>query len=197
MNDIAREQIPAAARTLQSALARAQADLDLARAEARSRRQNEDMLKGRLARQDALIASFKAQLEDIPLLRSRIKEIERLQLAAEEKLADTRRELADRCSELADVTRALLAEEEQGQEHQQTADKLLRMLRVLMRDNPWWWDLMPKGWRRKRISRRLAREELFDAAAYAKQFPDVIAAGQEPLRHYIFHGIDELRSGNR
>jgi hypothetical protein len=196
MNDIARERIPATA-TLQSALARAQADLDAARAEAQSRRQNEDMLKARLARQEALVSTLKSQAEDIPLLKRRIREIERLQMASEEKLADTERELADRYSELANVTKALLVEEERAHDQEQTADKLLRILRVLMRDNPWWWALMPNAWQRKRLSRRLAREQLFDAGAYAKQFPDVIAAGQEPLRHYIFHGIDELRTGNR
>lgn len=37
----------------------------------------------------------------------------------------------------------------------------------------------------------------FDSVWYANRYPDIVAAGMEPLLHFIRHGIDERRDPNR
>jgi hypothetical protein len=58
---------------------------------------------------------------------------------------------------------------------------------------PWWFRLLPSFLNHRRRMRRLAAMQLFDAAAYLRRHPDVRAAGQDPLRHYILHGMAEGR----
>jgi hypothetical protein len=59
---------------------------------------------------------------------------------------------------------------------------------------PWWWDYMPRRWRRSKLMGRLRRRGLFDAEAYLVKNPDVAADGLDPLDHYIGHGLNENRS---
>ncbi len=58
-----------------------------------------------------------------------------------------------------------------------------------------WGRLLPGPWGRKRLSARLRASDLFDAAAYLAENPDVARAGVDPLRHYVRHGIAEGRRG--
>ncbi|EHJ58248.1 hypothetical protein NSU_4816 [Novosphingobium pentaromativorans US6-1] len=59
----------------------------------------------------------------------------------------------------------------------------------------------PKGWRRwlpyelwsRRVLRRLAAENIFDGADYMSRYPDVRLDGQNPVYHYLAHGIGEGR----
>lgn len=183
--------------TLRSALARAQADLEVVRAENESRRQNEAVLQGRLTRQEGLITGFRSRIEDIPYMKGEIQRLERVLSQTEEKLGEAARDIADRYAELADVTKAFLQEEIKAQEHEQTADKMLGMVRIAMKKQPWWWRFMPDAWRRGRLARQFASSGLFNTQEYAERFPDVIAAGHDPVRHYLDHGIDEIRAGKR
>lgn len=48
-------------------------------------------------------------------------------------------------------------------------------------------------WRRTRRERRPVELGGFDAAYYADRNPDVIAAGFDPLKHYLEHGWKERR----
>jgi hypothetical protein len=57
----------------------------------------------------------------------------------------------------------------------------------------WWWRFMPLSWQRKKRDQRLLEKGLFDKVAYTNNYPDVIASGQDPLRHYLYHGIVESR----
>ncbi len=53
--------------------------------------------------------------------------------------------------------------------------------------------LRPGSWSKGKRDRVLRDSGLFDAAAYASRYPDVETSGQEPLRHFIKHGIAENR----
>jgi hypothetical protein len=136
-------------------------------------------------------------VEDIPALKARINDLEFALAASGDREATLERQLADRFSELAVLTSALLQEEEKSEDWQRRANNLLGILRAILSEAPWWWSLMPRRWRRNRLNLRLARLELFDARDYAAKQRDVVAAGHEPLQHYIFHGIDEMRAGTR
>jgi hypothetical protein len=52
---------------------------------------------------------------------------------------------------------------------------------------------MPREWQRRMRLRQVARAGLFDADAYVRAYPDVAKSGQDPLRHYVAHGLDENR----
>ena len=102
--------------------------------------------------------------------------------------------LRERFGETAELSRALLAEEDKAYEAQQKTHWFSAVQTVLLAPRPWWWQLMPANWRRQRELRALKQRDLFDAAAYIRQYPDVAASGQQALRHYMVHGIDEGRT---
>lgn len=183
--------------TVRSALERTQSDLEIARTEIDSLRQAEAMLRGRLARQEKLLESLQRRADDISLLKAEVGKLERFLSEAQEKIDVQKREIRSRFDELATVTKALLEEEQRAEAAKQTADQLLEITRVLLKRQPWWLALAPSTIRRKRTARQLARSGSFDPVQYAERFPDVIAAGHDPFRHYIYHGIDEMRSGTR
>jgi hypothetical protein len=115
-----------------------------------------------------------------------------------EARADTaERELAVRHGELAYLATALIAAEEKSDELTERVQWLLDVSRVLRGDVPWWWRLKSREWQQRRLNRRLAREGLFDAAAYLERYPDVREAGLDPLHHYMYHGLLEQASGRR
>lgn len=69
----------------------------------------------------------------------------------------------------------------------------LRHVHIVLASRPFWWILMPASWRRMRERKLLLAAGLFDAERYLAHYPDVVAEGMEPLRHYIWHGMTEGR----
>ncbi|MFC3698558.1 methyltransferase domain-containing protein [Sphingobium xenophagum] len=65
--------------------------------------------------------------------------------------------------------------------------------KVILDYRRWWWRFIPSSWQRKRRDRHLLKKGLFDAEAYVNKYPDVITSGQDPLRHYFYHGVAENR----
>ncbi|KQM18285.1 hypothetical protein [Novosphingobium sp. Leaf2] len=65
----------------------------------------------------------------------------------------------------------------------------------LLERGKWWWRFMPRSWQRRKRDARLLRRGLFDSAAYVARYPDVVTSGQDPFRHYLYHGIAENRRG--
>lgn len=74
----------------------------------------------------------------------------------------------------------------------------------------WWFHQMAielartqHGWRRwlpywmirRRIERRLKRLGLFDADRYSGRYPDVVRSRNDPIHHFLQHGLAELREG--
>lgn len=194
---VAEEAEKSASPTVRSALERAQADLEVARTEIDTLRQVEVMLRGRLARQEKLLEGLQRRADDISLLKAEVGKLERFLSEAHEKIDARDREIRSRFEELATVTEALLNEERRAESATQMADQLLEITRVLLKKEPWWLAVAPRKIRRTRTARQLARNGSFDPAQYAERFPDVVAAGHDPFRHYIYHGIDEMRSGTR
>lgn len=70
----------------------------------------------------------------------------------------------------------------------------LRHVHIALAAQPFWWSLLPKRSRRARERLLLQANGLFDSADYLACNPDVEAAGMDPLRHYIWHGISEGRN---
>lgn len=61
----------------------------------------------------------------------------------------------------------------------------------------------PLGWRRwlpywrvqRRVVRRLARFGIFDADGYLNRYPDVAVSRNDPVYHFLQHGLSEQRDG--
>lgn len=71
---------------------------------------------------------------------------------------------------------------------------MVRLSEALMQRRPFWWHLVPEGWRSRRTYATLRRRGIFDADKYCAMYPDVPAAGMDPLEHYVKHGMQEGRS---
>lgn len=112
--------------------------------------------------------------------------------AAEAARSVAERQLSARFGEIATLTK-LLRDASSETDRSKAHTQWLRQVNAVAAGFPFWWALMPVGWRRKREHDRYARRGLFDADKYLKLYPDVSAAGMDPLRHYILHGMDENR----
>lgn len=71
---------------------------------------------------------------------------------------------------------------------------MARLSEVLMQRRPFWWHLAPGKWRSKWTYATLRQRGIFDADKYCDMYPDVPAAGMDPLEHYVRHGMQEGRS---
>lgn len=138
---------------------------------------------------ERVIAETEAKLAD---LQARLDQQKVSTEAAEAARATTERKLAARFDEIARIT-AMLAEES-GRASASSADAdWLRSMAELAGRFPKWWALMPRAWRRPREHAHYQRAGLFDARAYLDIYPDVVADGMDPVRHYIHHGMGEGR----
>jgi len=72
---------------------------------------------------------------------------------------------------------------------------LKKAVNALNAKRRWWWWFVPGWLLRSALFRRLKRREIFDEASYKLANPDVAKAGLDPLRHYVFEGMQEGRSG--
>jgi chromosome segregation ATPase len=109
---------------------------------------------------------------------------------ADRKAAEERRDEA--YNEIVTITRFLRSSESIAAQKEARLDWITRVADV-MNSKSLWFRLLPAFVNRKRCLRKLAAMQLFDAAAYLHRHPDVRAAGQDPLRHYILHGMSEGR----
>ena len=101
-------------------------------------------------------------------------------------------QLRERFDEIAALTR-MLREEEFKRTAMSEKVEWLRQIVEFYRKLPAWWKAMPKAWQRAAQGRRLQEIGLFDGDAYLARHADVRAAGVDPLRHYLNHGIIENR----
>jgi hypothetical protein len=112
---------------------------------------------------------------------------------AESNLHTARENIDERFAELASLGRILIEEETQRKRLEAQSSWLRQVNEVVLRKGKWWWQLMPREWQRRMRLRQVARAGLFDADAYVRAYPDVAKSGQDPLRHYVAHGLDENR----
>lgn len=74
-------------------------------------------------------------------------------------------------------------------------DKKSRIISILgaISSEPRWWSILPGRRRSKLRHARLRRLGLFDAQSYLDANADVAAADEDPLHHFVHHGIEEDR----
>lgn len=143
----------------------------------------------KLVERDAQAESVRRALDaartELTRMGERHTQEERARKAVEQRLAN-------HFGETARLTRIVLDREE-AFEREALRGAWLREVHRVLELRPDWWSIMPGRWRRKRELDRLHRHGLFDGGAYLARYPDVAAAGMDPLRHYILHGISEHR----
>jgi len=194
------QRVESLSRSLHHANARAERVTLALRAQKRAA----EALKAELAEKERALAAAEEQLtmskRAAALLQAEGEEaLERLAALENERSelkadVDTARQsLDERFSELATLGQILVDEESQRKRLENQSSWLRQVNDVLMRRGKWWWPLMSPAWQRQRRLRWLALDGLFDAEAYVRAYPDVATSGQDPLRHYIAHGLDEHR----
>jgi chromosome condensin MukBEF ATPase and DNA-binding subunit MukB len=144
-----------------------------------------------------VMKDFQADLKEVEALKNALHKLDEATTRAEERANSAEEKLEDRYAELAYITKALLGAEAQVERSEERLSWLLEVVAVLISNDPWWWNFMPRNWQRTRKMRRLARRGLFDAQTYVTQYPDVAQAGLDPLHHYMFHGLREVIAGTR
>lgn len=70
---------------------------------------------------------------------------------------------------------------------------LLEIGKVFLKKRKWWWHLMPLKWRKKKRNDEINMRNIFNVGAYVERYPDVVISGQDPIRHFFYHGIAENR----
>lgn len=126
-------------------------------------------------------------------------ERDQLKSAAQQSLElkeEVDRSLLDRFNEIAALSR-LLAELEIGAEQSQQLREISHIMidgLCLSSFKGRCLSLMPAIFRVRMIKRKLKRKGIFDADKYMAMNPDVAEARQDPLRHYLVHGVSEGRS---
>jgi len=151
-------------------------------------------LQGRL---DALTSSAKNILSPfVPLKPSGKNDlvdaqtlIERCGLVAQQ----SETHLKECREEISALSRLVAQEQDTAAELEDRAAWLQAVGCFLLEQEKWWWRFMPFGWQRRMRDRRLLRKNLFDSDSYLARNPDVAASGQDPLRHFVKHGIMENR----
>jgi len=126
---------------------------------------------------------------------------------------DLERSLEDRFGELATLTRLLNVAENSGRDAEARrktsesqrlaaearscaeAENRAWLVRVHahLAEMRFWTALLPPPYREQRRLKVMRSAGLFDAEKYLELYPDVVAAGMDPLRHYILHGMEEGR----
>lgn len=134
------------------------------------------------------LAEIKAERTRAELERRRADEAE-VQLAA---LPQLQRKMSQRIDEIVLMT-GLLRQAELGMEEERRQKDWLISVHRAVTETPFWWRLMPEGWVRAKLAKRLARRRLFDRVRYLELYPDVRRSGLDPLFHFINHGMVENR----
>ena len=129
------------------------------------------------------------------LLGDKEEEFKILSETAEATARSNEGKLAQRYQETATLTNLLKKEKLQSERVWEEFHWLV-VLSDRLGNQPRWWGLLPKSWRRARQLKRLRRVGLFDSDAYLQRYPDVAFARLDPLDHYLRHGIGEGRSRN-
>ncbi|HZU63102.1 MAG TPA: hypothetical protein VFF98_05420, partial [Novosphingobium sp.] len=137
-------------------------------------------------------AAQAAEAAQAALLADATRAAEEAAQAARARLAELEENLAARFHEMAAMARLLQQAEAAAAARAEEAN-WLRGLGAVLTCRAGWEGWLPPPLRLRRQHQRLAGAGLFDAAAYLAAHPDVRAAGAEPLRHLLQHGLAEGR----
>jgi len=96
-------------------------------------------------------------------------------------------------SEHGQQARRLRAAEDKAAKKDSDLMWMRRLFQLIEYANAGWRGLVPPALRRFLLARTLQRKQHFDGQAYLEKYADVAAAGMDPLRHYVNHGMAEGR----
>jgi hypothetical protein len=129
---------------------------------------------------------------------AKVAELEEVAIKAAESAAETPKapeseERQDVYREIADVSRLLQECEGALNRARDEGNWFRDLARVLTNEISKINGVAPVTQLRKTVTRKLAADKIFDANAYLRRYPDVREAGENALRHYLFHGREEGR----
>lgn len=107
-----------------------------------------------------------------------------------------RRRVNDLVDDLVAITNLLISEQKKNYDLEKQNKWLRESGKIILDYRKWWWQFLPLSWQRRKRDQRLREKGLFDKDAYVNRYPDVDASGQDPLRHYLYHGLAENRHYN-
>lgn len=187
----------------QSELRQRQEEIEQTRSELAQARirlaEQEAALSAQVARSESLgkqLASTEGDLkkakDTVSKSERRIAELVSSLRNAKSACHDLEKRLAAHFHETATLSRIIL-EREQSVANEFEKTRRLREFYDAVLSQPRWWSLLSRSRRSRLQTERLRRLGLFDANSYLASNPDVAAAGEDPVHHYLHHGIDEQR----
>lgn len=190
----------------QERVAREMLENDLARVtslrdEERARAESEFRVRERLLAEQATLKSklentrdkLREREDDLEKVEKAMEAAEKAAAASNQALMAKQRDLDERYRELAELGRALVQEEDRANQREEEAKWLREVHVTLSRKERWWFRFLPRRMQQRRRLNWLRDAGLFDADSYASNYPDVARSRQDPLRHYVAHGMQEGR----
>jgi len=132
--------------------------------------------------------------EEVRALEFSVRSLQESLEASEQSRLEAVARRAEASDEIVVITRLLRASESNSDKRREQLEWLARVFAVLEAKPRWWFRLVPPSFHRRRQLRNLAREHIFDADEYLRRYPDVRDSRQDPLRHYLLHGMAEGRT---
>lgn len=175
-----------------SMLEEARHQLDVAERGAARARWLEDELHGKEVALAEAIQQCHTLLKELDTLKTDGRRLADLLTEAERFKAGAEAERIERFRELAKLSELFLDKERVLDRAAELGDWLRRMNLFLI-ERPTWWSWLPVKQRLRLERRAMQRKRLFNAQAYLTSYPDVAAHGNDPVLHYMRHGIDEGR----
>jgi len=141
---------------------------------------------------------------EIAAAREKVARLEPQLMAATRAAQDEKKEsasqLSERFAEITRLTRIVNDVEASAKKAESQRDWLREIASILHGGSSSLkgklFACLPAAWRRAQQMEQLKRSRLFDAEAYFAGNPDVAKSAQDPLRHYLRHGLLEDRSLN-
>ncbi|MEA1071995.1 methyltransferase domain-containing protein [Sphingomonas sp. LY160] len=189
-NALDREEAETALRTAAASVREAEQDAETARLDLAKCRDECNRLR-------TMINVAPASGDELPAMKSALQALDKENAEVDARAARAEARLETCYAELAQLANTVLKAEGRVALGDETIRWLSEVCRSKSSKRSWYWSLMPEGWRKKREFAELKRKGLFDATAYETQYPDVKAAGLDPLYHYMFHGMHEKLEGRR
>lgn len=146
-----------------------------------------------MAQAKARMAEEIAKIEaDRDRVRLAAQENERRIVELNEEVTAHERRLAAHFHETATLSRIIQDSQQETIIETEKARRIRELYDAVI-SQPRWWSILPTAHRSRLQTARLRRLDIFDAQSYLRANPDVAAAGEDPVHHYIHHGIDEQR----
>jgi SAM-dependent methyltransferase len=162
-------------------------------------RERELELVGKMAHSESLATKLSIAEADLKSAKDkltdgerRVGELVRSLNEAQSAHSELERRLAAHFHETATLSRVILECQQATASESKKAHRILELYNAVV-SQPRWWSILSRSHRSRRLKARLHRLGLFDGESYLRKNPDVGTAGEDPLHHYLHHGIDERR----